>query len=142
AQCQYELGTSPVATVDRDGLVKPLRDGQAILRVAFKNCTAAAAVWVEWSATARPTGFRTDVVPLLSKAGCNSGACHGNQSGKGGFRLSLRGEDPAFDLQAITRDQLGRRIDCLAASESLIVRKPTGQVPHEGGMRFRHDSAE
>ena len=56
---------------------------------------------------ARPASFRTDIVPLLSKAGCNMGACHGNLSGKGGFRLSLRGDDPGFDFQSLTHDQFG-----------------------------------
>jgi hypothetical protein len=91
---------------------------------------------------ARPIGFRTDIAPLLTKAGCNLGACHGNLNGKGGFRLSLRGEDPSFDLLALTRDQLGRRVELLSAAESLIVRKPTGQLPHEGGLRFGRDSFE
>ena len=76
----------------------------------------------------RPASFRADVVPLLAKAGCNMGACHGNLNGKGGFRLSLRGEDPAFDHAALTRDQLGRRIDTPRPERSLIVLKPTGGV--------------
>ena len=64
------------------------------------------------------------------------GACHGNLSGKGGFRLSLRGEDPDFDYAALTRDQLGRRIDRMEPERSLIVLKPTGGLAHEGGQRF------
>ena len=93
-------------------------------------------------ARARPASFRADVVPLLSKAGCNMGACHGNLSGKGGFRLSLRGEDPDFDYGALTRDQLGRRIDRLEPGRSLIVLKPTGGLAHEGGQRFSRHSIE
>ncbi len=79
---------------------------------------------------------------MLSKAGCNSGPCHGNINGKGGFRLSLRGDDPAFDLLALTRDTFGRRLDLAAPSKSLILLKPTGLVPHEGGRRFSSDSPE
>jgi hypothetical protein len=86
--------------------------------------------------------YRNDVVPLLSRAGCNMGACHGNASGKGGFRLSLRGDDPSFDFQSLTRDALGRRINTAAAERSLILLKPTGQVPHEGGIRFAPNSPE
>jgi Protein of unknown function (DUF1549)/Protein of unknown function (DUF1553) len=86
--------------------------------------------------------FRTDIAPLLSKSGCNMGACHGNLSGKGGFKLSLRGEDPTFDYQSLTHDQSGRRISRLAPESSLVVLKPTGAVPHEGGPRFGHDSIE
>jgi hypothetical protein len=90
----------------------------------------------------RPSSFRTDIAPLLSKAGCNMGACHGNLSGKGGFKLSLRGEDPSFDYQALTHDQAGRRISRLAPRASLVWLKPTGAVAHEGGLRFAADSIE
>src|SRR4051794_18835962 len=62
-------------------------------------------------ASAEPVSFRNDVMAVLSKAGCNQGVCHGNLNGKNGFKLSLRGEDPAFDWAALTRDTLGRRID-------------------------------
>ncbi len=142
ARCRYVLDPSAIATIDAGGVVRPRADGQALLRVVFEGRTAEAQVSVESFERAQPIGFRTDVVPLFSKAGCNMGACHGNSSGKGGFRLSLRGDDPSFDLQALTRDQLGRRIDLIAASNSLIVGKPTGQIAHEGGSRFRPDSVE
>ncbi|MGO9919854.1 MAG: DUF1549 and DUF1553 domain-containing protein [Isosphaeraceae bacterium] len=142
ARSRYALDQSAIATIDAGGVARPLADGQALLRVVFEGQTAEARVFVQRFDRARPIGFRTDVVPLFSKAGCNMGACHGNFNGKGGFRLSLRGEDPSFDLQALTRDQLGRRIDLIAAPESLIVRKPTGQIAHEGGIRFLHDSVE
>ncbi|MBX3441437.1 MAG: DUF1549 domain-containing protein [Planctomyces sp.] len=86
--------------------------------------------------------FRRDVMAVLSKAGCNLGTCHGNANGKGGFKLSLRGEDPAADYQVLTRDVVGRRINPLSPEDSLILRKPTLQMPHEGGGRFRSDSPE
>jgi hypothetical protein len=79
---------------------------------------------------------------VLSRAGCNQGACHGNLNGKGGFKLSLRGQDPDWDFRAITRDSLGRRIDRATPAASLILRKPTAAVPHEGGRRFEAGSAE
>src|SRR5690242_21965001 len=83
-----------------------------------------------------PVSFRREVMAVLSRAGCNQGTCHGNLNGKGGFKLSLRGFDPAYDLQAITHDALGRRIDRHRPEQSLLLQKPTGQVPHEGGLRF------
>lgn len=88
------------------------------------------------------TKFATDVMAVLSKAGCNMGVCHGNQNGKGGFKLSLRGQDPAFDFLALSREQLGRRVDLLQPERSLILQKPTAQVAHQGGRRFGPDSAE
>jgi hypothetical protein len=86
--------------------------------------------------------FRRDVMAVLSKAGCNQGVCHGNQHGKGGFKLSLRGQDPELDLVALLRDQAGRRVNLLDPEQSLLLSKPTMQVAHEGGRRFAADSAE
>jgi hypothetical protein len=84
--------------------------------------------------------FSRDVMAVLSKAGCNSGPCHGNANGKGGFKLSLRGDDPGFDFNALTRDQLARRATPLAPEESLLLLKPTAAIAHEGGKRFEKDS--
>lgn len=86
--------------------------------------------------------FRRDVAPILSRAGCNAGACHGNQNGKGGFKLSLRGEDPDLDFIALTRDNLGRRTDPFHPDQSLVLQKASGAVSHEGGRRFDQDSLE
>src|SRR5262249_51196419 len=63
-------------------------------------------------------------------------------NGKGGFRLSLRGDDPALDFQAMTHDQFGRRVSRVAPERSLIVQKPTAVMAHEGGLRFRAHSTE
>lgn len=89
-----------------------------------------------------PISFRTDVMAVLSKAGCNAGPCHGNASGKGGFKLSLRGEDPEADYIALTRDASGRRINVIRPEDSLILLKPTSRVAHEGGLRFPVESLE
>ena len=79
---------------------------------------------------------------VLSKAGCNLGACHGNANGKGGFKLSLRGEDPSWDHAALTRDAAQRRVNRFEPDASLILAKPSGKLAHEGGVRFKHDSPE
>lgn len=89
-----------------------------------------------------PVSFNNDVMPVLSKAGCNMGACHGNKNGKAGFKLSLRGEDPAWDYNVLTRDVFARRVNPLEPDQSLILLKPTTQLPHEGGLRFKPDSEE
>ncbi|HEV3341232.1 MAG TPA: DUF1549 domain-containing protein [Pirellulales bacterium] len=86
--------------------------------------------------------FNRDVMGVLAKAGCNQGVCHGNQNGKGGFKLSLRGQDPRADFAALTRDQLGRRVDWLLPEQSLLLTKPTASVPHQGGRRFQAGSSE
>jgi hypothetical protein len=91
---------------------------------------------------AEPESFRHDVMAVLARAGCNQGACHGNLNGKGGFKLSLRGQDPAADLATLSRDMFARRTDPLRPDESLFLRKATGRIPHEGGPRFALDSPE
>ncbi len=86
--------------------------------------------------------YRRHVMAALSKAGCNLGTCHGNANGKGGFKISLRGEDPAGDYQVLTRDVTSRRVNLFAPAESLMLRKPAMQLAHEGGLRFTLESPE
>jgi hypothetical protein len=80
--------------------------------------------------------FVLDVMPILSKAGCNGGGCHGALAGKAGFRLSLFGYDPESDYLAITRDARGRRVDLADPGASLLLTKPTTALPHKGGKRL------
>ena len=103
---------------------------------------AALAVCSLAPAPAAGVSFEREVMAVLSRAGCNAGACHGNLNGKGGLRLSLRGEDPAGDLATLTRDMLGRRVDPHRPEQSLLLQKATGAVPHEGGVRFSTRSPE
>jgi hypothetical protein len=91
---------------------------------------------------AEDVAFRRDVMAVLSKAGCNAGGCHGNANGKGGFKLSLRGQDADLDWLAIARDQGGRRVNLIEPEKSLVLLKATASVPHEGGKRFGEDSLE
>ena len=86
--------------------------------------------------------FDREVMSVLAKAGCNMGTCHGNLNGKGGFKLSLRGADPAFDYAGLTRSQSGRRVNPTDPEASLLLLKPLMTVPHEGGQRFDKDSPE
>src|SRR5262245_35374579 len=86
--------------------------------------------------------FERDVMAVLSKAGCNLGACHGNQTGNGGFKLSLSGQDPVADYEELLRGADQRRVNLLEPEASLILQKPTAQVVHQGGLRFKQDSLE
>src|SRR5688572_6787369 len=113
-----------------------MRFGAAVIGVLFVCAMVAEA------STLNDVSFRNDVMPVLSRAGCNAGACHGNKSGKGGFKLSLRGEDPASDFETLTRDLAARRTNPLEPAKSLILLKPTTAIPHEGGLRFAPDSLE
>lgn len=87
-----------------------------------------------------PVHFALDVVPILSKLGCNSGGCHGRASGQNGFKLSVFGYDSAADYEAIVHHNRGRRVAAANPAESLIITKPAGGVPHGGGNRLKRDS--
>lgn len=89
----------------------------------------------------RPIDFDTEIVPVLTKAGCNAGACHGAAAGRGSFHLSLFGSDPAADYDAIVNDLEGRRVNLAHPGESLILNKPTGLLKHGGGARLEPDRA-
>ncbi len=115
------------------------RSGETWLTAQYLGFQASAAVRVE-NATPQVPEFATEVSAVLSKSGCNLGTCHGNLHGKGGLRLSLRGDDPHFDFASITRGAGGRRINWFAADNSLLLRKPSGQLAHRGGLRLPPDS--
>lgn len=86
--------------------------------------------------------FETGVMSVLSKASCNAGTCHGNVNGKGGFFLSLRGQDPHFDYRQLVQAASGRRINRIEPEKSLAVAKATATIAHEGGKRFDTQSPE
>jgi len=92
------------------------------------------------AAEATQVNFLRDVAPVLNKAGCMSGTCHGAAKGKNGFKLSLRGYDPQFDYEALLYDLGGRRFNRADPGRSLMLTKPTQQVAHGGGLRFEINS--
>ena len=94
------------------------------------------------SATERPVSFRQDVLPILTRQGCNAGTCHGSPSGKGGFALSLMAFDAPKDYLMLTRDMHGRRIDTFDPDLSLILRKPSNSLSHRGGLKLPHEGRE
>jgi hypothetical protein len=80
-----------------------------------------------------PIDFDTEIIPVLTRAGCNVGSCHGAAAGRGGFHLSLLGGDPAADHEALVYEFEGRRINLARPAQSLVILKPTGGLSHEGG---------
>jgi len=92
------------------------------------------------SICAEEVSFQRDVMPILFRAGCNSGTCHGSARGKDGFHLSLFGYDPPGDYFRISEEMIGRRINVARPEQSLLLRKATGRVPHTGGKRFDTNS--
>jgi hypothetical protein len=134
--CDVGSEAEDVAVIDATGYVTPRKNGQTNLRVKANGQTVRVAVTVTGMDKAKHTSFRNEVIAALNVGGCNAGACHGTPSGKNGFKLSLRGFDPAADYVQLTRDVLGRRTDRQQPEASLILQKGLGQVPHEGGQRF------
>lgn len=131
-----------LVAIDDRGLVRPLRDGEGELAFEFGGRRITVPVRVgKQLGTLRPS-FVRDVMPILSRRGCNAGTCHGSAEGKNGFKLSLRGYDAAFDHNALTDDLAGRRFNRASAEQSLFLLKPTGSVPHEGGRRLTPDDAD
>ena len=131
-----------VAKVDGNGFVVPVGDGLATLSATVDGHAVRATISVENHDRDEPWSFRNHVEPILTKQGCNSGACHGAAAGKSGLRLTLRGYAPEVDHAVLTRQALGRRVNKTAPQESLLLLKPTGAIEHGGGVRFTTDSLE
>jgi hypothetical protein len=117
-----------------------VRSRAMILGLAGSVAFALAAVAED--ASRDPVAFERDVMAVLSKAGCNAGTCHGNLHGKGGFSLSLRGQDSQADWQELVASSDGRRINRIEPTRSLILLKATAEVPHGGGRRFGDEDPE
>ena len=91
--------------------------------------------------TERQLSFRNDILPILSRSGCNTGSCHAKADGRNGFKLSVFAYDPAADYKEIVKDARGRRIFPASPEHSLLMLKATQSIEHEGGARFPKDSA-
>jgi hypothetical protein len=134
--------SDPEVVVVRGGRAIPTGNGSARITARAGGRTAIAEVSVEVMDAPFRWSFRNHVLSVLTKAGCNSGACHGAVAGKNGFKLSLRGYDPTGDFLSLTRHARGRRIAPADPGRSLVLTKPTGAIPHKGGKRFDIDSLE
>jgi len=139
---KYFSSAPRAVAVSAAGRVTALNDTGARVKVVAGGLTAWVKVGAKDTSRDVPRTFENDVVPVLTKAGCNMGACHGALNGKGGFRLSLLGFDPAADFASIAQENEGRRIVVTDPAESLILKKATMTVPHAGGIRFKADSYE
>ena len=142
-----ERATLSVSNTDVAGLragsvLEPVAGGQSKITASLRGHQATAQLTVSDYTTATTWSFRNDVLPVMTKVGCNSGPCHGAAAGKNGFKLSLRGYDPVTDYYTLTHQALGRRTDRVQPARSLILLKPTATIPHGGGRRFGVDSAE
>jgi hypothetical protein len=136
----FEVSDPKIATVDVTGLVQPAGEGRTTIVVRHGGERAHIPVQVARLKAPVPVSFETQVMPILSRAGCNAGACHGKAEGKNGFKLSVFGFDPAADYEALLMETRGRRILPSAPDHSLMLRKASGQISHGGGRRLEPDS--
>ena len=138
---RYQSSNPQVATIE-DGVVVPMGNGETSITITAAGKSVAVPIVVEQFDQPHVWSFRNQVQSVLSKTGCNMGACHGAAAGKNGFKLSLRGYDPETDYNTLTRQARGRRIVPHDPGRSLMLTKPTGAIPHKGGLRFTEDSLE
>lgn len=135
-QAQFKSETPNIIQVSADGIVTPVGDGVGAVTATVDGRQARATITVKDGTRLLPVHFELDVQPVLTRAGCNMGACHGKARGQNGFPLSLLGFDPDFDYDAIVREARGRRVFPAAPEHSLLLTKPIGQLPHGGGKRL------
>lgn len=134
------LGGGDLVDVNERGQVSPRTNGSGVLELTVGDLSATIPVTVINQDQVFHPDFIRDVLPILSRIGCNTGTCHGSANGKNGFKLSLRGYDPEADLRALTDDLAGRRFNRAAPQQSLFLLKPTSGVPHEGGRVLEEES--
>ncbi len=138
----YESSDPGVVTADAHGRLLAVANGQATITIRHKQTELRVPVQVDGVSPTPALDYMQDIVPIISKAGCNMGACHASQYGKGGFKLSVFGFDPRQDHLAIARDRRQRRIDPVVPANSLLLRKPTLDIAHGGGQRLEAGSIE
>jgi hypothetical protein len=127
----------PIASVSPLGQVAPVKNGRTSLSISLGGKKTLVPVTIAGLEQTPPPDFIRDVNPVMTKLGCNAGTCHGAKDGKVGFKLSLRGYDPIYDVRALKDDLAGRRLNVASPDDSLMLLKSTAGVPHEGGQRTK-----
>jgi hypothetical protein len=138
----FAVENPKIVRVSSQGYVRPVGKGETTITVEFQGQKQKIPVAVREFDDTRPLHFANDIMPLLSRHGCNSGGCHGRASGQNGFKLSLFGFDADFDYNALVKEARGRRVFPATPDSSLILTKPSGRVPHGGGKRIDPDNED
>jgi hypothetical protein len=136
-EATFRFTKQKIADISKEAILRPLADGEDELTVSAGGKSVRVPVRVKGVAWDAAVEFSREVQPVLTRAGCNSGACHGAQHGKGGFRLSLFGFDAAFDHPQIVQSAEGRRVVLSEPERSILLQKPAGVMEHTGGERFK-----
>ncbi len=139
----YQARPADVVQIDATGWVTPVGNGGATITVRSLDGLAASRRFrVQDVSRPRQVNFPNEIVPIFTKLGCNSGACHGKSSGQNGFRLSLLGFEPQEDYEHLVKEGRGRRLFPAAPSQSLLLAKVTADLPHGGGLRIEEGSRD
>ena len=137
---KYQSSNAKIVSASDTGRLLAHANGRATITVSGSAGVRKVEVEVTGVLPKPQVNFTEQVMPILSKAGCNAAACHASQHGKGGFKLSVFGYAPDEDYQAIARDREGRRVNLMDPDESLVLLKPTLTVPHGGNRRISYGS--
>lgn len=132
---------APIGVLSQSGLCTASADGTSTVTFELGGKTAQATLTVKSLAEGYHPDFIRDVAPVISKLGCNAGTCHGANKGKGSLKLSLRGNDPIYDLAVYTDELNCRRVNFAYPDQSMILLKPSANLPHEGGRVFAQGEA-
>lgn len=132
---EWSIADAKIAKLDGFKLL-PIADGKTELVGKYAGTEIRVPVTVSGATVRPPISFEKDVMPVLTRSGCNTGSCHGAARGKDGFRISLFGFDPVGDYDRITREIGVRRINLAVPEDSLLIKKSIGSVPHTGGKLF------
>ncbi|RLT07544.1 MAG: DUF1549 domain-containing protein [Planctomycetota bacterium] len=129
-----------IAVVDERGLISPLENGTGTIVIQATAERTTIPITVRLLDNPVPISFRREIIPILTKAGCNSGGCHGKAEGQNGFKLSIFGYDAQADFEALVLEGRGRRISAAAPARSLLFLKASARTPHGGGQRIEPGS--
>ncbi|WP_250847018.1 DUF1549 and DUF1553 domain-containing protein [Aquisphaera insulae] len=140
-RASWKVDPPAAAVIEPGGYLRPLKAGSVVVLAEHEGRSATARVTIE-PRQGRSWDFSEDVVPILTRAGCNAGGCHGKADGQNGFHLSFLGYDPDGDYAAIVRDGAARRVSAFRPEDSLFLTRATGRSPHGGGMRVAEGSPE
>lgn len=137
---QIRIDPPHLAVVSDRGLVSPQAEGAGAIIIQLNEHTQSIPLTISRLSNPSPISFRNEVIPILTKAGCNSGGCHGKAEGQNGFKLSIFGFDPRADHEAIAMEGRGRRISAASPSASLLLQKASARMPHGGGRKIEPGS--
>ncbi len=136
----YSAVPEGIVSINAAGLVRPLAEGRGEIIVRLADQEVRVPVEVRGLQSPPPVSFQNEIIPILTKAGCNSGGCHGKAEGQNGFKLSIFGFDALSDHQSLVMESLGRRVSLAHPERSLLFVKGSARMPHGGGQKIEPGS--